>query len=491
MGSHRRSTTAGSHRKRAHRTESATPAGRRSRTRVRVVTTGLAGALAASLIFGVSSAAQTPATIDATVGVDVETAAWTAKARQTADAAKALRRGLPANRVPSSSRTATAAPSSPSAAPGSSAPAPAPATTVPASPAPATSGGSAPVTGPTATTQAVGGAAATAVGLLDATSGGTQGALTSVKEVESLPTSGAPWKALLAAANTRSGSADLADQDSKHAAQTLAAALVFARTGDKAQRDHVVSVLRTLPSGSLSSARVLSVGRQLGGYALAADVVGYRDAAFVSWIADMRTRDLGNHGRWTTITGTSEDSANNWGTWAMATRIAISAYLGDAADLRRAATVFRGFTGDRSAYAGFRKSAGWNPTWACGGDAWVPINPASCGDKGGAFVEDISRSSGNAPSIDATGLMYSWEAMGGATLSARLLERAGYSDVWSWGDRALLRAAQWLKGHGGYPPPYTVTQHIPHMINSAYGVDLGPVSAAGYGRQFGFTDWLD
>jgi len=326
--------------------------------------------------------------------------------------------------------------------------------------------------------------------LVDGASGGMQGALTSAQEVQSLPTSGAAWEALVAAANTRSGSADLADQDSKHAAQTLAAALVFARTGDTAQRDHVVSVLRALPGASLSSARVLSVGRQLGGYALAADVVGYRDPAFTSWIGDMRTRDLGNHGRWTTISGTSEDSASNWGTWAMSTRIAISAYLGDATDVARAATVFRGFTGDRAAYSGFRKTAGFNATWACDSEAWVPINPASCGDKGGALVEDISRSSGNYPSVDSTGLMYSWEAMGGATLSARLLERAGYSDVWSWGDRALLRAAQWLKGHGGYPPPYSVTQHIPHVINDAYGADVGPVAPAGYGRQFGFTDWL-
>jgi hypothetical protein len=321
-------------------------------------------------------------------------------------------------------------------------------------------------------------------------SSGVVGALATAQELEALPTSGAAWDRLLAAAKTRDGSPDLADQDSTHAAETLAAALVHARTGDKAQRDHVVSVLRDLPDASLSGARVLSVARQLGGYALAADVIGYRDAAFTSWIGDMRTKDLGGHGRWTSITQTSEDSANNWGAWALATRIAISAYLGDSADLERAAAVFRGFTGERASYAGFRKTSDFDATWACGSQEWVPINPASCGDRGGAIVEDISRSSGSYPSVDDTGRTYSWEVLGGVTMSAYVLEQVGYADVWTWGDSALLRAAQFLEDHGGYPARYTVNQYIPHMINNAYDVRLGPVAAAGYGRQFGFSDWL-
>ena len=315
------------------------------------------------------------------------------------------------------------------------------------------------------------------------------GIIADPRRLTALPTSGTPWTNLLKAANDASGGVDLVNQDNTHAARTVAAALVYARTGDVAQRDKVITTLRRLPSASLSGARVLSVGRQLGGYAIAANLVDYRDAAFRSWIGGMRTKDIGNHGRWVTINATSEDSANNWGTWAMSSRIAISSYLGDTADLHRAATVFRGWTGERSFYAGFRKSSEFDASWACG-EAWVPINPASCGAKAGAIVEDISRSAGSYPTIDSTGLMYSWEVMGGAALSSRLLERAGYADVWQWGDRALLRAAAFLDQHGGYAPSYRVNQYIPHEINTAYGVSLGPVGTAGYGRQFGFTDWL-
>ena len=327
-----------------------------------------------------------------------------------------------------------------------------------------------------------------ATGLLEAGQS-SQGLIAGGAELASLPMSGAAWNTVLSAARDHSGSVNLADQDSTHAARTLASALVAVRTGDAAQRDHVVSVLRQLPGSSLSGARVLAISRQLGGYAIAADLVGYQDPSFRAWIGGMRTKDVGNHGRWTTISMTSEDSANNWGTWAMATRIAISGYLGDRGDLDRAARVFRGFTGDRSAYAGFKPTNDFDPSWTCGSE-WVPINPASCGAKGGAIVEDISRSDGSYPSVDSTGLTYSWEVLGGATLSARLLERAGYRDVWQWSDRALLRAATFLQRNGGYAPEYRVNQYIPHEINAAYGVQLGPVGAVGHGRQFGFTDWL-
>ncbi len=322
----------------------------------------------------------------------------------------------------------------------------------------------------------------------DSVVAGAGGMVLAPADLGSRPTSGRAWDNLLAAANDRSGGVALADQDSTFPARTLAAALVHARTGNTAYRDQVVSVLRSLPKASLSGARVLSLARQLGGYAAAADVIGYRDPAFTAWIRDMRTRDVGGHGRWTTITGTSEDSANNWGTWAMASRVAISAYLGDTADLRRAATVFRGFTGDRAAYAGFRPTSDYDAGWTCGG-TYVPINPAGCAHDG-ALVEDISRSAGSAGSVDATGLTYSWEALGGATLTARILHNAGYPDVWHWSNDALLRAARFLDAHGGYAPRHRVNQYIPHEINTAYGVDLGPVAAAGHGRQFGFTDWL-
>ena len=59
-----------------------------------------------------------------------------------------------------------------------------------------------------------------------------------------------------------------------------------------------------------------------------------------------------------TLVSTHELRANSWGTAAAgAARIAGDEYLGDVSDLARAATVFQGWLGDRSKYAGFKFGA--------------------------------------------------------------------------------------------------------------------------------------
>lgn len=310
-------------------------------------------------------------------------------------------------------------------------------------------------------------------------------------ELVELPTSGPAWEALLAVADEEWEEPDLANQDHDTAARVLAAALVHARTGEPTYADKVVGALEQVSTAPLEDATVLSVGRQLAGYVIAADLVGYRDPAFVRFVDQARTRNIGDHGRWFSLTQTSENTASNWGAWALASRIAASLYVGDETDLAKSAEIFRGFTGDRRAYDGFQHTDDFDPSWVCGNlSQWVPVNPASCEERSGALAEDISRSSGSYPEVDRSGLTYSWETLGGAALSARLLAHASYPDVYEWGDDALLRAAEFLQREGGYPPFYAANAYIPWSINRAYGADLGPVKPAGHGRQFGFTDWL-
>lgn len=309
-------------------------------------------------------------------------------------------------------------------------------------------------------------------------------------DLMALPTRGSAWSALLEVAQSDPGSIDLEDQDNVHAGRLLAAALVYGRTGEKRYQTEVQTALSELPQAELDDARVLSVGRQLAGYVVAADLVGYRDPEFMEYVGEMRTYEIGGHDRWTTLTNTSENTASNWGAWALTSRIAISAYLDDTTDLKQAAKIFRGFTGDRGAHDDFQKTDDFDPSWSCDPARWQPINPPSCGDRSGAIVEDISRSKGSYPEVNENGRTYSWETLGGATLSAELLSHAGYPDVWTWGDDALLRAAEFLQRFDGYPPSYSTNQYIPWVINDAYDADLGPVQPAGYGRQYGYSDWL-
>src|SRR6476619_4349455 len=157
-----------------------------------------------------------------------------------------------------------------------------------------------------------------------------------------LPTKGPAWENLVAIANDPTGKPDLRDQDNRVGVMALASALVFARTGDDAYRERarsqIMAAIGTEQEGAPNS--ILSLGRQLGAYVLAADFIklsGADDEQFRPWLDSIRTRVLGGHGRWTSLTGTHEDAPQNWGSFAGASRIAASLYLGDTADVARAA----------------------------------------------------------------------------------------------------------------------------------------------------------
>ena len=132
-----------------------------------------------------------------------------------------------------------------------------------------------------------------------------------------------------------------------------AAALVAARTGSAAHREKARAGIAAA-IGSEAGGRSLAVGRNLPGYVIAADVIdlpsvdGALDARFRGWLAGLRRQDLSGD----TLVSTHELRPNNWGTMAGAARIAASSYIGDTADLDRAAAVFRGWLGDRADRAG-------------------------------------------------------------------------------------------------------------------------------------------
>jgi hypothetical protein len=315
-----------------------------------------------------------------------------------------------------------------------------------------------------------------------------------------LPTTGPAWEALRAVADEDPGRPNLRDQDDRHAVHMLAAALVFARTGEASYgvraRDGVMAAIGTERRGANNS--ILALGRQLAAYVLAADFArlsGQEDAKFRAWLDDIRTRDLGGHGRWTELTATHEDAANNWGSFAGASRIAASLYLGDTQDVRRAAQVLRGFLGERAAYSGFQPVDS-SRDWACEPGKYTPVNPPCTRggiDFDGAIVRDISRGGGRAWPPGDDGIRYTLESLQGLVVQAELLRQNGYDDPWRWSDAALERAARFVTASGQSGGDTwnrsEVTLHLPWIFNARYGTSL-PTEPAGYGRIFGFTDWL-
>lgn len=314
--------------------------------------------------------------------------------------------------------------------------------------------------------------------------GDRQGVWTSASELAGLPTSGAAWNGLLADADQAVGIPNVANQDDDADVIVLAKALVFARTGDASLRQEVVDGCMAA-IGSEAGGRTLALGRNLIGYVVAADLVGLSaqdDAAFRAWLEHCRSATF--DGR--TLTATHEERPNNWGTHAGASRAAVAAYLGDTLELDRCAQVFRGWLGERGAYAGFE----WGELdWQADPAQPVGINPRGAlrdGHSLDGVLPDDQRRAGTftwPPPKEN----YVWEALQGALAQAVILSRYGY-DAWEWSDQALLRAVTWLHVQCAFPANGDDTWQ-PHIVNFFYAADFPAPVPSSPGKNLGWTDW--
>jgi len=219
----------------------------------------------------------------------------------------------------------------------------------------------------------------------------------------------------------------------------------------------------------------------LGGYD------GALDDRFRAWLSAVRTESLDGG----TLIETHERRPNNWGTMSGASRAAADAYLGDAADLDRAATVFRGYLGDRGAYAGF---AFGDTSWQADPSQPVGVVPTGAVKAGllidGALSDDMRR--GCAFAIPPCATDYAWEGLQGVVVQAEILARRGY-DAFGWQDSAVLRAVEFLDRIDGLFGGWWAASDDawqPWVINSAYGTRFRVVSPAGAGKIMGWTDWV-
>ncbi len=302
--------------------------------------------------------------------------------------------------------------------------------------------------------------------------------------LKALPTSGAAWTSLKASADA-SVTPDLCDQDNKVGVNALAAGLVYARTGDLSYRKKAIDLItRAIPTqkdGCYNA--ILSLGRQLGGYVLAADFADYRDASFVSWLSQIRTREIGGHGRWHQLRFTAGDCASNWCTFSAGSMAAADRFLGDATNVARDWKIFQGYTDGSWP---FNTNSSYQPAWNCG--SYIAIENRQCKTPGGlsqngAPVEDASRLTYPTPHDG-----YVSEAMQGFVFQALLLNAAGY-DSFGIGGGALSRVAAFQVrfgiANGSSPGYYTM-----HVVNHVYGTSYPEKTPTSGGRIFGFADWL-
>ncbi len=323
---------------------------------------------------------------------------------------------------------------------------------------------------------------------------GTPSVLISDAAIAKLPTSGTAWTNMKKYADSDDGTADIADQDSNNDVHTLAEALVFARIRVEAYRTKVLVNLKAAV-GTEKGGRSLALARNLPGYVIAADLIDLRLVApdfdanvFRPWLRSTLSEVMSD-GK--TLRQIDEQRPNNWGTHAGAARAAVAVYLGLGTELARTAQVFKGWLGDRSAYAGFKYGdLSWqaNPNAPVGIDASGTEAYASGDDipLGGALPEEMRR--GGPLQWPAVYTGYPWEALQGATLQAEILNHAGY-DTWSWSNQALARAARYLTNTLNWPATGD-DRWQPWLIDARTNASIPEPSSTKPGKNFGFTDWL-
>jgi hypothetical protein len=302
----------------------------------------------------------------------------------------------------------------------------------------------------------------------------------SADEVQALPVSGPAWEHIKGAADSVIGPPNLSDQDQDHNVLILAKALVYARTGESGYRIEVIrNCLAAI--GTEQGGTTLALGRELAAYVIAADLIGFRGEPFTAWLRQCRRTALDGQ----TLIQTHERRPNNWGTHAGASRLAVALYLDDRQEIERAAQVFRGWVGDRTAYDGFEFGA---LAWQADPIRPVAVNPRGSVRDGfvldGALPDEMRRGGRFQDPPVRTG--YPWGALQGAIVQAELLHRAGYP-AYEWQDRAILRAVEFLYGIDW--PPAGDDEWLAWIINKRYGKDFPTNVAARPGKNMGWTNW--
>jgi hypothetical protein len=320
--------------------------------------------------------------------------------------------------------------------------------------------------------------------------GGEAGLWLSAEELAALPTTGPAWDGVVEVADERLRENTRLARRDDHNVRTLAAALVGVRLDDDEYRDKALAGLRTVVEEDPGD-DLLAAARRLSTYVIAADVLELTtwdpafDRRFRRWVDRMRQHPFEERRFGRTIIDAAEGRPNNWGTHAGASRVAAAAYLGDEADLDRAARVLKGYLGDRRAHDGFLFG---RLDWQADPEQPVGINPVGAAIDGhpvGGVLPDDQRRGGKfrwPPPREN----YVWEALQGASVQAELLHRQGY-DAWGWEDRALLRAVTWLHQEADYPAEGD-DRWIPWLINDAYDTSF-PTEETSPGKNMGFTDW--
>jgi len=318
----------------------------------------------------------------------------------------------------------------------------------------------------------------------------TYGLWASAEEIADSPTIGDGWNEVLFAADENFFPPSIS-RESDDNVRCLAAAIVHARSGDPEYRQKVVDACDALVAAGIPPGESLDWAREVGAYALAADLVDHRTAALEDWFRNVVEVWEAEDGR--TALEMFRERPNNWGAMAFSTLCAVYSYLGDFEQL----SAVRGWW-----IQGVR---GPNPGWSYGDLSWHAdlhdprqINPPGASRGGvvidGALPDDLRRGGGFADPPGRTN--YPWGALQGLVAAARILERVDpYLGIWHVEDRAIQRAARllqvtWEAEYGGWAATGDEAWLLP-FLDEAYGTtwSSGDPHEWGAGKNAGWA-WV-
>lgn len=308
----------------------------------------------------------------------------------------------------------------------------------------------------------------------------------SADELSGLSTNNLQWENLMQEASFYE-EPNISDQENWADVITMAKALVYARTGNESYRTQVIDACRDT-IGTETNGSSLALGRNLGGFIIAADLVKLPrsdDMQFRDWLKTMLTNTMSDS---RSLTTAHEALADNRGTYAGGSRAAIAAYLQDWGELDRVAQVFKGWVGDRSSYAGFTYEG--DLSWQADTNNPVGINPAGTTLEGHSVdgVLPVAQAEGGSFDWPPPQDGYAYETLQGALLQAVILSRTG-RDVWNWEDKAIVRACNWMEKEADSPAEDSNSWE-PFVVNSlCAAADLAVPTVSEHGENIAPTDW--
>lgn len=336
---------------------------------------------------------------------------------------------------------------------------------------------------------------------------GGAGIWADVEKLRTRSTTGEAWRAIVADADDLGRGdegADVADQDSNHDQLVLAASLVCVRLrAADACQEAERGLLEAI--GTEEGGRWLAIGRNLGSYVIAADVLGLRadreprssGTRIDHWIrsfltVELKSNNSGDDAMFVPFSSGSNASAQEGFVYA-----AVAAYLRDRVALDRAWDAFRRYACDPSApdpqKIDLRRGVEYG--WAHDSGDPCAVNPKGSEKDGvridGALINDMRRGGAFAHPPEPTS--YPWVGVEGFVPAALVLQRAGYP-AFEVADRAVLRSMDylwWLRqvtGERDWFDGKRAAETI-QIVNAVYGTEFPLKKPAGGGRTVGYTDW--